>query len=141
MALSFRRTPDSIPRHLLLDTGVIIDYLRGHQSAITLIQENSDLIVLSPISVVGLYAGVRGNEDDEEQVVLTEFLSLFKCVPISSDIARLGGLYRRELGRSHGVSLADAIIAATVTIIDADLLTLNIKHFPMFPKLEPPYLK
>ena len=141
MPSSFRLTPDSIPRHIVLDTDVAIDYLRGHESAITLIHENSDFIVLSTISVAELYAGVRGNEDGEEQLLLKNFLSLYKCVPVSSNIARLGGLYRRDFGKSHGVSLTDALIAATVTMIDADFLTLNIKHFPMFPNLEPPYLK
>ena len=141
MPSRFRQTPGSIPRHILLDTNVIIDHLRGHESARALIKENSDFIVLSTINVAELYAGVRGNEDGEEQLLLKNFLSLYKCVPVSSNIARLGGLYRREFGRSHGVSLTDALIAATVTMIDADLLTLNIKHFPMFPNLEPPYIK
>ncbi len=46
-------------------------------------------------------------------------------------IAAAGGLIRRDYGKSHGVGLADAIIAATVELRKADLVTLNRKHFPM----------
>ncbi|MGH9000661.1 MAG: type II toxin-antitoxin system VapC family toxin, partial [Acidimicrobiia bacterium] len=34
---------------------------------------------------------------------------------------------------------ADFLIAATSSLLDAELLTTNVRHFPMFPKLAPPY--
>ncbi len=43
---------------------------------------------------------------------LDNFVSLFDVIPIDSEIARIGGLYKRDFGKSHGVRLADAIIAA-----------------------------
>jgi predicted nucleic acid-binding protein len=42
--------------------------------------------------------------------------------------------------RSHpGVDPVDYVIAATVTQLAAKLWIRNVKHFPMFPDLEPPY--
>ncbi|TFG89271.1 MAG: type II toxin-antitoxin system VapC family toxin, partial [Hyphomicrobiales bacterium] len=41
--------------------------------------------------------------------------------------------------KSHGVGLADAIIAATADSENAELKTLNVKHYPMFKGLTPPY--
>jgi predicted nucleic acid-binding protein len=37
----------------------------------------------------------------------------------------------REYGRSHGINIADAIMAASAMSLNAKLYTLNIKHFPM----------
>ena len=107
----------------------------------SLVAVNSERVVLSSLVVAELYAGVRGGADGVEQGVLERLLGLFRVVPVSSGIARLGGLYKRDYGKSHGVGLADAIVAATATVEDAELMTLNVKHYPMFPGLEPAYRK
>ncbi len=128
-------------RPVLLDTDVLIDFLRGYDKAVSFVNVNLDRIILSSIVVAELYAGVRNGKDDTERVVLENFLSLFRVVPVSGDIAKLGGLYKRDYGRSHGVGLADAIVAATATLEDAELKTLNVKHYPMLQTIEPAYQK
>ena len=95
---------------ILVDTDVLIDFLRGNDQAITFINEFASNIVLSPIVIAELYAGVKGAI---ELSVLDNFVSLFRVIPIDSEIARTGGLYKRDFSRSHGVGLADAILAAT----------------------------
>ena len=60
---------------------------------------------------------------------------------MNSEIARIGRLYKRDFGKSHGVGLADAIIAATCHSKNAQLKTLNVKHYPMIKNLEPAYIK
>lgn len=95
-------------------------------------------IILSAIVVAELYAGVKG---DAEQAALREFVSLFRVVPVNAEIGRAGGLYKRDYGKSHGVGLADAILAATAEAENAELKTLNIKHFPMLKGLRPAYNK
>lgn len=126
---------------ILLDTDVLVDFLRGHDQATTFVTSAWERILVSSIVVAELYAGVRGGAGDAEQVVLEKLLDVFRVVPVSADIGRLGGLYRRDYGRSHGVGLADAVIAATATVEDAALKTLNVRHYPMFPGLEPAYRK
>lgn len=123
---------------ILVDTDILIDFLRGHKKAIRFIDEYSSQIILSPIVVAELYAGVKGTD---ELSVLENFLSLFHVVPLTSEIAKLGGLYRRDFGKSHGVGLADAILAATAKVEKAELKTLNVKHYPMFSGLKPTYKK
>ena len=130
-----------MPKPLLLDTDVLIDFLRGHGDAISLVAAGSERLMVSSISVAELYAGVRGGADGAEQPALKRLLSLFRVMPVSDDIARLGGLYKRDYGRSHGVGLADGIIAATATAEDAELMTLNVRHYPMFSGIEPAYRK
>jgi len=127
-----------VARLILLDTDVLVDFLRGHSKASAFVNAHSDRIILSSIVVAELYAGVKG---DDEQDALESFVSLFRVVPVSGEIAKAGGLYKRDYGRSHGVGLADAILAATAEAENAELKTLNIKHYPMLEGLRSPYTK
>ena len=127
-----------MPEKILVDTDVLIDFLRGNKKAIEFINNLSSYIILSPIVIAELYAGVKG---ENELSVLDNFISLFRIVPITSEIAKAGGLYKRDFAKSYGVGLADAILAATADKEKADLKTLNVKHYPMFKGLKPVYSK
>jgi predicted nucleic acid-binding protein len=123
---------------ILLDTDILVDFLRGHSKATAFVNASSARIILSTIVVAELYAGVKG---DAEQAVLEDFVSLFRIVPVNVNIAKAGGLYKRDYGKSHGVGLADAILAATAEAEKAELKTLNIKHYPMLKGIKPAYTK
>ena len=123
---------------ILLDTDVLVDFFRGHSKAVAFVNAHSARIILSSIVVAELYAGVKG---DAEQAALENFVSLFRVVPVSAEIAKTGGLYKRDYGKSHGVGLADAILAATAEAENAELKTLNTKHYPMLKGLRPAYTK
>ena len=123
---------------ILLDTDVLVDFLRGHRKAVAFVKAHSAQIILSSIVVAELYAGVKG---DAEQAALEDFVSLFRVVAVSAEIAKAGGLYKRDYGKSHGVGLADGILAATADVENAELKTLNRKHYPMFNGLRPAYTK
>ncbi len=123
---------------VMVDTDVMVDFLRGHPAAVALVRTLGDRIILSSIVAAELYAGARG---EDELSTLDSLIALFRVVPVSPELARAGGLHRRDYAKSHGVGLADAIIAATVEAEDADLKTLNTKHYPMIRGLKPAYTK
>ena len=123
---------------LHLDTDVLVDFLRGYPAAIAYVEANADRIALSAIVAAELYAGVRG---DKELTQLEELLSLFTVIPVTAELARSAGLYKREFFPSHGTGFADAVIAATVELEQAEFKTFNAKHYPMFKDLIPPYTK
>ncbi len=125
-------------RSILLDTDVLVDFLRGHMKAVDFVNKYNARIILSSIVVAELYAGVKG---DAEQAALQHFVSLFRVVSVSAEIAEAAGLYKRDFGKSHGVGLADAILAATAEAENAELKTLNTKHYPMLKHLKPAYNK
>ena len=125
-------------RSILLDTDILVDFLRGYSKAVAFINAQSARVILSAIVVAELYAGVKG---EAEQIVLDNFVSIFRVVPVSAEIAKFGGLYKRDFGKSHGVGLADAILAATAEAENAELKTLNRKHYPMLKGLMPAYTK
>jgi len=123
---------------ILPDTDILVDFFRGYSKAVTFVNANSSRIILSAIVIAELFAGIKG---EAERAVIEKFISLFSVIPVTSDIAKLGGFYRQEYGKSHGVGLADAIIAATCKAEKAELMTLNIKHYPMIDDLTSPYEK
>ena len=125
-------------RSILLDTDVLVDFFRGQVKAVAFINNYSDRIILSSIVVAELFAGAKGSA---EQVALEEFVSLFRVIPVNVEIAKAGGLYKSKFGKSHGVGLADAILAATAEAENAELKTLNTKHYPMLKGLTPAYKK
>ena len=123
---------------VLVDTDVMVDFLRGHPKAVALVHAQSARIILSSIVAAELYAGARGNA---ELGTLDSLIQLFRIVPVSFELARAAGLHKRDYAKSHGVGLADAIIAATAQAENAELNTLNTRHYPMMKGLKPAYTK
>lgn len=125
-------------KRLLFDSDVLIDYLRGQAEAITYLENCPEKFLVSVISVAELYTGVR---DGRERIALDRFLSAFEILLLDQTIAEKGGLYRRDYGKSHNTGFADALIAATAETQQAQLVTLNQKHFPMLKDVLVPYRK
>ncbi len=123
-------------KKLLFDTDVLIEYLRGKDDAQTYIDDVQDEVYMSSISVAELYAGVRKGEESRK---LEIFIETFEVISLNKNIAKNGGLYRNQYKPSHGTGLADALIAATAKEIGAQVVTFNIKHFPMLNDVIKPY--
>lgn len=121
---------------VLFDTNVLIEYLRGKDEAQTYIDNIQDVVYMSSISMAELYAGVRKGEESRK---LEVFIETFEVISLNKNIAKIGGLYRNQYKLSHGTGLADALIAATAKEIDAQVITFNIKHFPMLDNVIKPY--
>jgi predicted nucleic acid-binding protein len=123
---------------LLIDTDVLIDYLRDHADAVVYLESIAEQVFISAITVAELYAGVR---EGEERAALDSFVKAFEIVLVDEAIAVKGGMYRRDYRKSHNVGLADAIIGASAEAKNAILVTLNSKHFPMLTNVIVPYRK
>jgi hypothetical protein len=123
----------------LLDTTVAIDHLRGDEAAVDLLKdlvENDETLAASEVVRFELVAGVR----DDELPALEQFFSAVSWVAVGEDVARTAGVLVRKHRRAHsGIDDADYLIAATALLLEADLLTTNVRHFPMLPGLQPPY--
>jgi predicted nucleic acid-binding protein len=116
---------------VLVDSDILIEVARGRNADIVsrwLELSNSDAAVLySPVSVAELWAGARANEHD----ALNSLFRALTCVPIDEEAGRRAGAWVRQYGRSHGVEVADALIAASAAASGAELWTRNQKHYPM----------
>jgi predicted nucleic acid-binding protein len=120
----------------LFDTDVLIEHLKGNPRATDLLLEASSAgqAACSVLTRFELLAGMRSNERSEIRLLLDSLTNL----DASSEVATRAGEWARSYRRSHeGISSIDYLVAATAEVHGADLLTQNVRHFPMFFELEP----
>lgn len=123
----------------LVDTTVAVDHLRGVDDAVALLERlvgEGEALVASEVVRFELLAGVR----ERELQALEQFFSALSWIPVDEDIARIAGQLARKHRKAYGgIDDVDYLIGATTLLLGADLLTTNVRHFPMFPGLRPPY--
>lgn len=123
----------------VIDTNIIIDYLRGHAGAgpiLLRVQDGSLTGYISTITEAELFAG-KDEQDPRKREIMEKLLSYFKIIDLNSNIARKAGAIRRK----YGIFLYDAVIAATAESLDLRVFTKNIKDFERIKeiKAEEPY--
>ena len=113
---------------LVLDTSIIIDYLRGGNSwEVLLSQIDKDTSFHIPTIVIyELFSGQSTKNPDVASKV-NIFLKYFERVELTEKIAQHAGQLYREFGKQTGP--ADFIIAASAIDLGAKVITLNKKHF------------
>lgn len=111
----------------LLDTDVIIWYLRGNQKAYELIH-GLNIFAISAVTYMEL---VQGMKDKHELRQLKRTLKQWqvKTIYIKEEISALALFYVEEYFLSHSMQLADALIAATCSNYGLTLYTANDKHY------------
>jgi len=114
----------------LLDTGVLIRHLRGHNVAVRLMRAlgGSERLAVATVTRLEVHAGLLPKEEYKTQRLLSRFITY----DLDADIADRAGDYVREC-RAQGIALSvpDAIIAATAVGHRVTLVTFNPKHFPI----------
>lgn len=122
----------------VVDTSILIDVLRGREAAKAALfaaRANGPLHA-SEMSRLEVLAGMRREEDGPTR----RLLSVLTWHPVDKSISELAGeLGRAWLPGNRGIDSADLAIAATAVSLNTTPLTLNVKHFPMFPGLSAPY--
>ncbi len=122
----------------LVDTSIVIDYLRGNEHAAATLegQRASGPLHASEITRLEVLAGMRPAEEESTRLLF----STFAWHEVDADVAEeAGALGRRWIPSHHGIDSADLAIAATAILLGAELFTMNVRHFPMFPRLRRPY--
>lgn len=125
-------------KNILIDTDIVIDFLRGNNQAVLLFKTNADAICFSSITVAEIYAGIKGKKEESE---IERLFSILPVITTTKEIACEAGKLVQQFKPSHSVEIPDGVIAATCIVYGAELKTLNTKHYPMFKNLKPPYKK
>ena len=124
---------------LLLDTSVLIDHLRGDPRAVSLLTQSAgagDELWSVTVVRMEVLAGMRPRE---ERATLA-LLDALRWQDVTVDLADRGAALARRFLKSHsGVDTSDYLVAAAAELLEAKLLTQNVRHFPMFASLVPAY--
>lgn len=112
---------------MLIDTDVIIWYMRGNQKALKTLKNYKGFT----ISVVTYMELVQGMRNKNELTSLRKALKSWdtKIIYITEEISSKAMFYVEQHYLSHSVQLADALIGATAVAYGIPLLTGNDKHY------------
>lgn len=107
---------------VLIDTCIIIDYLRGNIS----IDLSKNNILINPVVELEILQGVR-NKTEMRLAIKT--MDNFRRIEYSTECFDLAKILIIRYALSHSLKLPDALIAASCLIYDLPLWTYNIKDF------------
>jgi len=114
----------------LLDSDVIIWFLRGREEVVTLIKSiaRERLLGCSPLSIIEIKLGMKRSEEKATNF----FFDAIKVWEINKEIAEQAANYIMSF-RERGMKLdfVDATIAATCKLKNLILMTYNVDHYPM----------
>lgn len=123
---------------LIVDTDIIIDYLKGVKPARELFKSKDIVIYCSILSKKELLS--KAGLSDSERKKIMNLISRLKVLKIDNDINQKYMLLINRYGERQS-SIVDYLIAATAWAKNLPLLTRNIKHFKKIKeiKLSPVY--
>ena len=119
---------------ILIDTDVLIWYMRGNEKAFDTI-ENLDSFSISVVSYMEL---VQGMKNKKELNSLRQALHGWntKLVYLSEEISTKAMFFVEQHFLSHSMQLADALIGASAITCGLPILTGNDKHYKVLGDLE-----
>jgi predicted nucleic acid-binding protein len=123
----------------VFDSTVLIAHLRGVPDATQLLVDAvaAQEAMCSVLSRVEIEGGMRSRE----RSAVARLFSQLDLQPVTDVIAARAVEFLRRHRRSHpGIDVVDYVIAATADVLGADLLTLNVKRFPMMAGLSPAFV-
>ena len=123
---------------LLVDTDIIIDYLKGIKPARDLFRSGTFDIYCSVLSKKELLSTVGLSDSERKKII--GLLSKIKVLKIDNDINKKYSFLIDKYGERQE-TIVDYIIAATAWAKNLPLLTRNRKHFEQIEeiKLSPVY--
>jgi predicted nucleic acid-binding protein len=125
-------------KKVVCDTDVMIDYfdLKSSRHVITKkITEDRiglDNVMLSAITKLEL---INGATNKSELQIISRKLDRFNIILLDVSITNISFSPLETCKLSHGLTLPDCIIAATVLATDLDFFTYNTKDFKFIAKL------
>lgn len=119
---------------MMFDTDILIWVFRGNSRAARFV-ENAKSRSISIVTHIELMQGVRNRSELRQTKGFLTDLG-FLVLPLSENIGHRAAIYVEEYGLSGGLTLADALIAATAVEANEVLATGNRKHYRPVKELE-----
>ena len=116
---------------VFIDSDVLMDVLRGEDKNVLSewhsLATAETALLFSAISAAEIWAAARSSE----HVHIVKMFRPLLCVPIDREIGKHAGEYLHKYGKSHQLTLVDAMIAASAVRHQAALWTRNRDRYPM----------
>ena len=119
---------------MIIDTDVLIWYLRGNENARTVIDNTSRF----SISVITYMELVQGMRNKKELNSLRKALHVWGAdiLYVSEDISAKAMFYVEQHFLSHSLQIADALIGATAVTCGMPIITGNAKHYKVMKDVQ-----
>ena len=119
---------------VLVDTDVLIWYMRGNENAFQTI-EDLKTFSISVVTYMELVQGMRNKKElNSLRLALRNWNA--RVVYISEEISAKAMFFVEQHFLSHTLELADALIGASAVAYSLPLLTGNHKHYKVLSDLE-----
>jgi predicted nucleic acid-binding protein len=112
---------------LIFDTDILIWVQRGHEGAASSVDEINERF----ISILTYMELLQTAHNKKQHVYIKDFLKRFGflILPLTEAIGYRASIYVEEYSLSSGIRAGDALIAATATEHNMELLSANEKHY------------
>ncbi len=113
---------------LLVDTDILIDVARGNSVALQFLNQaaQQEPLAVSAVTEMELIVGCRNRKELKS---MDTFLKRFTVIPLNPEISSAAGNLLRTYRLSHGLLIADALIAATALDLEIRFTSKNQKDF------------
>jgi predicted nucleic acid-binding protein len=120
---------------VLVDTDILIDAGRGVSEAVSCLQhiEQQSSLTISVVTQMELIVGCR-NKSELRSV--DRFLRRFQVVKVNEQISDTATDLLRRYRLSHGLLIADGLIAATALALDTPFVTKNQRDYRFITRLQ-----
>ncbi len=113
---------------MLIDTCILINHFRGDAATTEFLIENRGKMKISSVTDMEISQGIRNKTELRIYEKLLQELSI-QIVDLNEEMSVKARLWVRSYGLSHGLFLADALIAATASALGYPLISFNREDF------------
>jgi len=118
----------------LLDTCILVDFLRGNKSIYDILVNNKNVnLSMSTITMMELMLGAFNKK---EVLYIQKAFSNINIIYINEKISKLGQELLINYNKSHNLVIDDALIAATSLVTELELMTYNKADFQYIPNIK-----
>jgi predicted nucleic acid-binding protein len=119
----------------LVDTDILIDAGRGANDAVTCLQRlgSQSTLAVSAITQMELFIGCR---DKSELQKVEKFIKRFLLLKLNEHISDKAADLLRQYRLSHGLLIADALIASTALTLDVQFISKNRRDYQFISGLK-----
>lgn len=120
---------------MVVDSNIFVDIIRNYKPAVEI---SNSLLAHQTVSLITEFELIAGTRTKAQMSMVLKLLKTMEIniIPINEDISEIAIKLFKDYNHSHKIDVEDAFIAATALFHNAELATINRKHFSFIPNLK-----